>query len=374
MVLYSYIITSLYFNILLLLYKNSIKENNMALVPTRLLLDNAAELNYGYPAFNISNMEQIHAVFTAAKKAHSPVIIQVSSSARKYATDNFLHYYIKAINDEYPSIPYAIHQDHGGSLKVCLSAMQYGFSSVMIDGSLMEDHKTPSSFEYNCEVTRKVVEAAHSIGVSVEGELGVLGSLETGMGDKEDGHGFDGVLPKEALLTDPKQAAEFVALTKVDSLAVAIGTSHGAYKFTKKPTDDILNIDRIAEISKATNGVHLVMHGSSSVPQKYQDMINEFGGQIKQTYGVPIEEIQRGIRNGVRKVNIDTDLRMAFTGAVRKHLATNLSDFDPRAILKAGTQAISEVCYERFCQFASEGKADKIKVRTMADFADNYYR
>lgn len=346
----------------------------MALVPSRLLLDHAAEHNYGHPAFNVSNMEQIHAVFKAARKANSPVIIQVSSSARKYATDNFIKAYITAINQEYPEIPYALHQDHGGSFKICLSAMQYGFSSVMIDGSLMEDHKTPSSYEYNAEISKKVVEAAHALGVSVEGELGVLGSLETGMGDKEDGHGFDGVLSRDKLLTDPKQAADFVEYTKVDSLAVAIGTSHGAYKFTKKPTGDILDIDRIAEISKATKGAHLVMHGSSSVPQKYQDMINEFGGSIKQTYGVPIEEIQKGIRSGVRKVNIDTDLRMAFTAVMRKHLANNPADFDPRSLLKDAFAAVSEVCFERYCQFGSEGKADKIKVKTLADFANNYYK
>ncbi|KAL0263882.1 UNVERIFIED_CONTAM: hypothetical protein PYX00_011183 [Menopon gallinae] len=303
-------------------------------------------------------MEQIHAVFKAAKRANSPVIIQVSSSARKYATDEFLKQFIVAINNEYPEIPYAIHQDHGGSFKICLSAMQVGFSSVMIDGSLMEDHKTPSSYEYNCEITKKVVEAAHSIG----------------KGDKEDGHGFEGVLSKDKLLTDPQQAADFVKYTKVDSLAVAIGTSHGAYKFTKKPTEDILDIKRIAEISKATNGVHLVMHGSSSVPQKYQDMINEFGGDIKQTYGVPIEEIQKGIKNGVRKVNIDTDLRMAFTAVLRKHLANNPSDFDPRSLLKGAVSAIEDVCYERFCEFGSEGKADKVKIKTMSYFANHYYK
>ncbi|MGV3278222.1 class II fructose-bisphosphate aldolase [Rickettsiales bacterium LUAb2] len=346
----------------------------MALVPLRLLLDHAAENNYGHPAFNVTNMEQIHAVFKAARQANSPVVIQYSSSARKYATDNFIKQFIKAIEAEYSEIPFAVHQDHGGSFKICLSAIQTGFSSVMIDGSLLEDHKTPSSYEYNINISKKVAEAAHAVGVSVEAELGVLGSLETGMGDKEDGHGFDGVLSKDKLLTDPKQAADFVKQTGVDSLAVAIGTSHGAYKFTRKPTGDILDIDRIAEISKATGGTHLVMHGSSSVPQKYQDMINEFGGNIKQTYGVPIEEIQRGIKNGVRKVNIDTDLRMAFIGAVRKVLHDKADTIDHRTVLNEGTNAIYDVCLERYMQFGCEGMASKIKVQTLADFAKNYYK
>lgn len=344
----------------------------MPLVPSRLLLDHAAEHNYGHPAFNVSNLEQIHAVFKAARKANAPVIIQFSSSARKYAGDNFIKKFIEAIDLDYPEIPFAVHQDHGGSLGICLSAMVTGFSSVMIDGSLMSDHKTPSAYEYNCEITKKVVQAAHSVGVSVEGELGVLGSLETGMGDKEDGHGFEGVLSLDQLLTDPAQAADFVKQTGVDSLAVAIGTSHGAYKFTRKPTGDILNIDRIAEISKATGGVHLVMHGSSSVEQVYQDMINEFGGEIKQTYGVPVEEIQRGIKNGVRKVNIDTDLRMAFTAAMRKHMHNNLSDFDPRSLLKDATQAISNVCFSRYEQFGAAGKASSIKVKSLPEFVSYY--
>lgn len=344
----------------------------MPLVPSRLLLDHAAENNYAHPAFNVSNIEQIHAVFKAATKVNAPVIIQFSSSARKYATDTFIKKMIEAIEYEYSGIPFAVHQDHGGSLGVCLSAMINGFSSVMIDGSLMEDHKTPSSYEYNCEITKKVVKAAHAVGVSVEGELGVLGSLETGMGDKEDGHGFEGVLSLDKLLTDPAQAADFVKTTGVDSLAVAIGTSHGAYKFTRKPTGDILNIERIAEISKATGGVHIVMHGSSSVEQVYQDMINEFGGEIKQTYGVPVEEIQRGIKNGVRKVNIDTDLRMAFTAILRRHLHNNKSDFDPRSLLKDATQAISDVCENRYHQFGTAGQASKIKVKTLQQFVAYY--
>ncbi len=345
----------------------------MALITMRQLMDHAAEHSYGHPAFNVSNMEQIHAVLKAARKTGSPAVIQFSRSARKYATDTFIKHMINAAIEEYPDVPFAVHQDHGNSFATCLTAMQTGFSSVMIDGSLEADGKTVASFEYNAALSKKTVEAAHAMGVSVEGELGVLGSLETGKGDKEDGHGAEGVLSREQLLTDPKQAAEFVKITKVDSLAVAIGTSHGAYKFTKKPTGEILAIDRIAEISKATGGTHLVMHGSSSVPQEYQDMINEFSGKIPQTFGVPVEEIQKGIKSGVRKVNIDTDLRMAYTALIRKEFATDPAGFDPRKYLKSATDAMQKLCEERYEQFFVAGKVSSIKkVKTLADMAAFY--
>lgn len=342
------------------------------LVSLRQLMDHGAEHNYGYPAFNVSNIEQIHAVMKAAKKVGSPAVLQFSKSARKYASDNFIKKIIEAIALEYKDVPFAIHQDHGSDFSVCLSAMNTGFSSVMIDGSLESDGKTIASFEYNVAISKKTVEAAHALGVSVEGELGVLGSLETGKGDKEDGHGAEGTLTKDQLLTDPKQAGEFVKLTGVDSLAVAIGTSHGAYKFSKKPTGDILAIDRIAEISKATGGTHLVMHGSSSVPQKYQDMINEFGGEISQTFGVPVEEIQKGIKSGVRKVNIDTDLRMVFTGILRKELSTNKAEFDPRKLLGETTKAMQELCEERFTQFGCADKLGSFKGKSLADMVSFY--
>ncbi|MCL2566810.1 MAG: fructose-bisphosphate aldolase class II [Alphaproteobacteria bacterium] len=342
------------------------------LVSLRQLMDHAAENGYGHPAFNISNIEQAHAVFKAARKTGSPVIIQFSRSARKYATDNIIAKLIIALEKEYREIPFAVHQDHGNSFATCLTAMQNGFSSVMIDGSLESDGKTVASFEYNAALSKKVVEAAHAMGVSVEGELGVLGSLETGKGDKEDGHGAEGVLSREQLLTDPAQAAEFVKLTGVDSLAVAIGTSHGAYKFSKKPTGDVLAIGRIAEISKATGGTHLVMHGSSSVPQKFQDMINEFGGKIPQTFGVPVEEIQIGIKNGVRKVNIDTDLRMAFTAAIRKEFATNPAEFDPRKYLGEGMKAMQELCEERYEKFFAADKISNFKGKSLAEMQDYY--
>lgn len=342
------------------------------LVTLKQLMDHAAEQGYGHPAFNISNLEQAHAVFRAARKTGSPAVIQFSRSARAYATDNFIKKMIEAIEMEYKEIPFAVHQDHGNSFATCLTAMQNGFSSVMIDGSLEADGKTIASFEYNANITKKVVEAAHAMGVSVEGELGVLGSLETGKGDKEDGHGAEGVLSKEQLLTDPKQAAEFVKLTGVDSLAVAIGTSHGAYKFTKKPTGDILAIDRIAEIAKATGGIHLVMHGSSSVPQKYQDMINEFGGKIPQTFGVPVEEIQKGIKSGVRKVNIDTDLRMTCTAVMRKEFMQNPSDFDPRKYLGAATKAMQELCEERYEAFYTTNKISSFKGKSLQEMVTFY--
>lgn len=344
----------------------------MALVSLRQLMDHAAENKYGHPAFNVSNMEQIHAVMKAARKTQSPAVLQFSRSARKYATDIFIKNLIIAICEEYPEIPFVIHQDHGNSFATCLTAMQTGFSSVMIDGSLQDDGKTVASFDYNVNLTKKTVEAAHAMGVSVEGELGVLGSLETGKGDKEDGHGAEGTLSRDQLLTDPAQAAEFVKLTGVDCLAVAIGTSHGAYKFTRKPTGDILDIERIAAISKATGGAHLVMHGSSSVPQKYQDMINEFGGEIPQTFGVPIEEIQKGIQSGVRKVNIDTDLRMAFTAAIRKELASNKADFDLRKYLTPASDAMQEVCEERYEKFGCAGKLANFKYKPFTDMKKYY--
>lgn len=344
----------------------------MALVTLRQLMDHAGEHSYGHPAFNVTNIEQIHAVMKAARKTGSPAVIQFSRSARKYSTDTFISKLIEAIALEYSDVPFAVHQDHGNSFATCLTAMQTGFSSVMIDGSLEADGKTVASFEYNVALSKKTVEAAHAMGVSVEGELGVLGSLETGQGDKEDGHGAEGTLTKDQLLTDPKQAGEFVKLTGVDSLAVAIGTSHGAYKFTKKPTGDILAIDRIEAISKATGGTHLVMHGSSSVPQKYQDMINEFGGEIKQTFGVPVEEIKKGIKSGVRKVNIDTDLRMAFTAVIRKEFMSNVSDFDPRKYLGAATNAMQELCEQRYEEFGCSGKTASFKGKSLEAMVSYY--
>ncbi|MFL1781166.1 Fructose-bisphosphate aldolase [Candidatus Hepatincolaceae symbiont of Richtersius coronifer] len=344
----------------------------MALVSLRQLMDHAAEHSYAHPAFNVSNIEQVHAVLRAAKNTGSPAVIQFSRSARKYTTDNFIKKIIEAICLEYKDVPFSVHQDHGNSFSTCLTAMQNGFSSVMIDGSLEADGKSIASFDYNVAITKKTVEAAHAMGVSVEGELGVLGSLETGKGDKEDGHGAEGVLTKEQLLTDPAQAAEFVKLTGVDSLAVAIGTSHGAYKFTKQPTGDILDINRIEAISKATGGAHIVMHGSSSVPQKYQYMINEFGGKIPQTFGVPIEEIQKGIKSGVRKVNIDTDLRMAFTAVIRKEFLTNPAEFDPRKYLGLGMKAMQELCEERYKQLYTADKASSFKGKSLEEMVSFY--
>ena len=307
----------------------------MALVSLRQLLDHAAEHDYGVPAFNINNMEQMLAIMAAAKKTDSPVVMQASRGARKYANDTVLSYLIKAAIEMYPDIPVCMHQDHGNSPATCMSAMTFGFSSVMMDGSLSEDGKTPASYDYNVEVTRKVADMAHMVGVSVEGELGVLGSLETGKGDKEDGHGFEGTLSKDMLVTDPDQAGDFVAKTRVDALAVAIGTSHGAYKFTRKPTGEILAMDIIKRIHAKLPNTHLVMHGSSSVPQELQDIINANGGQMPQTYGVPVEEIVTGIKHGVRKVNIDTDNRMAMTGQIRRILNEKKAEFDPRRLSEA---------------------------------------
>jgi fructose-bisphosphate aldolase class II len=327
----------------------------------RQLLDHAAENGYGLPAFNVNNLEQVQAIMEAADECNAPVIMQGSAGARKYAGEAFLRHLIDAAIEAYPHIPIVMHQDHGASPAVCIQAIRSGFSSVMMDGSLMEDAKTPSSFEYNVDVTRKVVEMAHAVGVSVEGELGCLGSLETGHGEKEDGHGAEGVLSQDQLLTDPNQAADFVKATGVDALAIAIGTSHGAYKFTRPPTGAVLRIDRIKEIHAKIPNTHLVMHGSSSVPQDWLKIINEYGGDMGQTYGVPVEEIVEGIKHGVRKVNIDTDLRMASTGAIRKYLAENRKDFDPRKYYAAAKKAMKEICKARYEAFGCAGQADKIK-------------
>ena len=344
----------------------------MALVSMRQLLDHAAEHGYGLPAFNVNNLEQVQAIMQAADECNSPVIMQGSAGARKYAGEAFLRHLIDAAIEAYPHIPVVMHQDHGASPAVCINAIRSGFSSVMMDGSLMEDGKTPSSFEYNVEVTRKVVEMSHAVGVSVEGELGCLGSLESGHGEKEDGHGAEGVLTMDQLLTDPNEAAEFVKATGVDALAIAIGTSHGAYKFTRPPTGDVLAISRIKEIHERIPNTHLVMHGSSSVPQEWLKIINEFGGTMPQTYGVPVEEIVEGIKYGVRKVNIDTDLRMASTGAIRKYLAENTKDFDPRKFYAVATKAMREICKARFEAFGSAGNADRIKPIMLDKVASMY--
>ncbi len=337
----------------------------MALISLRQLLDYAAENDFGMPAFNVNNMEQVHAIMQAAAEANSPVIMQGSAGARNYAGEPFLRHLISAAVEMYPDIPIVMHQDHGSEPAVCLRSIQSGFTSVMMDGSLMADMKTPSSFEYNVDVTRKVVDMAHAGGVSVEGELGCLGSLETGEMGEEDGHGAEGKLDMDQLLTGVEEAADFVERTGVDALAIAIGTSHGAYKFTKEPTGDILRIDRIKEIHERLPNTHLVMHGSSSVPQEWLKIINEYGGDMGQTYGVPVAEIVEGIKNGVRKVNIDTDLRMASTGAVRKFLAENPANFDPRKFLKASTTAMKDICKARYETFGSAGHADKIKAKSL---------
>ena len=316
----------------------------MALISMRQMLDHAAEYGYGVPAFNVNNLEQMRAIMEAADKTDSPVIVQASAGARKYAGAPFLRHLILAAIEEFPHIPVCMHQDHGASPTVCQRSIQLGFSSVMMDGSLGEDGKTPMSYEYNVDVTKRTVEMAHGCGVSVEGELGVLGSLETGQAGEEDGVGAEGTLTHDQMLTDPEEAADFVKQTGVDALAIACGTSHGAYKFTRPPTGDILAIDRIKEIHKRIPDTHLVMHGSSSVPQEWLAIINEFGGEIPETYGVPVEQIVEGIKHGVRKVNIDTDLRLASTGAIRRFLAENPAEFDPRKYLAASVKAMSEVC------------------------------
>jgi fructose-bisphosphate aldolase class II len=334
----------------------------MPLVPLRHLLDHAAEHDYGVAAFNVNNMEQIQAIMEAARETDSPVIVQASRGARTYSQDAYLRHLMLAATELYPEIPVCMHQDHGNSPATCLSAIQNGFTSVMMDGSLLEDGKTPAGFEYNVQVTRKVVQLAHPRHVSVEGELGCLGSLESGGGEQEDGHGAVGALSHSQLLTDPDQAAEFVAATGVDALAVAIGTSHGAYKFTRQPTGDILAMDRIEAIHRKLPNTHLVMHGSSSVPQELQDIINRYGGDIRQTWGVPVAEIQRGIRSGVRKINVDTDNRLAMTGAVRRVLWEHPDKFDPRDYLKPAREAMKQVCIERMVAFGQAGNASKIKL------------
>lgn len=344
----------------------------MALVSLRQLLDHAAENGYGLPAFNVNNLEQVKAIMEAADETNSPVIMQGSAGARKYAGEPFLRHLILAAVEMYPHIPVVMHQDHGASPAVCINAIRSGFSSVMMDGSLLEDAKTPSSYEYNVDVTRKVVEMSHAVGVSVEGELGCLGSLETGMGEQEDGQGAEGKLDHSQLLTDPEEAADFVKRTGVDALAIAIGTSHGAYKFTRPPTGDVLAISRIKEIHARIPNTHLVMHGSSSVPQEWLKIIDQFGGDMGQTYGVPVSEIVEGIKHGVRKINIDTDLRMASTGAVRRHLANNPKDFDPRKFLAATTVAMKEICKARYEAFGSAGQAGKIKPISLDNMAIRY--
>jgi fructose-bisphosphate aldolase, class II len=344
----------------------------MPLVSMRQLLDHAAENGYGLPAFNVNNLEQVQAIMAAANQVNAPVIMQASAGARKYAGEAFLRHLIEAAVESYPHIPVVMHQDHGQSPAVCMAAIRSGFTSVMMDGSLEADGKSVASYEYNVDVSRKVVEMAHSIGVTVEAELGVLGSLETMKGDKEDGHGAEGTMTREQLLTDVEQAADFVKLTQCDALAIAIGTSHGAYKFTKKPTGDILAIQRIKEIHQRIPNTHLVMHGSSSVPQNLLAEIREFGGDMKETYGVPVEEIQEGIKNGVRKVNIDTDLRLAITGAIRRYFTENPSKFDPRDYLKPAREAAKRICLERYMQFGCEGQAGKIKPIPLDKIAEKY--
>jgi fructose-bisphosphate aldolase class II len=344
----------------------------MPLVSMRQLLDHAAEHGYGLPAFNVNNLEQVQAIMAAAAETDSPVIMQASAGARKYAGEVFLRHLIDAAVESYPGIPVVMHQDHGQSPAVCLGAIRLGFSSVMMDGSLQEDGKSIASYDHNVDVTRRVVEMSHAIGVTVEGELGFLGSLETMKGDKEDGHGAEGTMTREMLLTDPAQAADFVKSTQLDALAIAIGTSHGAYKFSRKPTGDILAIDRIKEIHRRIPNTHLVMHGSSSVPQELLAEIREFGGDMKETYGVPVEEIQEGIKHGVRKVNIDTDIRLAMTGAIRRYMAENRSKFDPRDYLKPAMAAAKKVCKARYEQFGCAGQASRIKPLALEKMAAKY--
>jgi fructose-bisphosphate aldolase class II len=338
----------------------------------RQVLDHAAENNYGVPAFNVNNLEQMRAIMESAQETDSPVIVQASAGARKYAGSNFLRHLILAAIEEFPDIPVVMHQDHGASPAVCQRSIQLGFSSVMMDGSLLEDQKTPASYEYNIEVTRTTVMMAHACGVTVEGELGCLGSLETGEAGKEDGVGAEGTLSMDQLLTDPDQAVDFIEMTGCDALAIAIGTSHGAYKFSRPPTGDILAIDRIKRIHQQLPNTHLVMHGSSSVPQEWLQVINEFGGEIPETYGVPVSEIQEGIRHGVRKVNIDTDLRLASTGSIRRFLANNKEEFDPRKYLGESLKAMKEIVIDRYEAFGTAGNASKIKPVGLEDMADFY--
>jgi fructose-bisphosphate aldolase, class II len=344
----------------------------MPLVSMRQLLDHAAEHTYGIPAFNVNNLEQVQAIMSAASDIDAPVIMQASAGARKYAGEAFLKHLIQAAIESYPKVPVVMHQDHGQSPLICRGAIDLGFSSVMMDGSLQEDGKSIASYEYNVEVTRKVVNMAHAEGVTVEGELGCLGSLETMMGDKEDGHGADGAMTREQLLTDPEQAADFVKNTQVDALAIAIGTSHGAYKFSRKPTGDILAISRIKEINKRIPTTHLVMHGSSSVPQDLLEEIRKYGGAMKETYGVPVEEIQEAIKYGVRKINIDTDIRLAMTAAIRRFFAEHPDKFDPREYLKPAREAAKQICLQRYQQFGCAGQGSKIKAVSLSTMVTRY--
>lgn len=346
----------------------------MALISMRQLLDHAAENDYGVPAYNVNNLEQMRAIMEAASDTDSAVIVQASAGARKYAGAPFLRHLILAAIEEFPDIPVVMHQDHGASPAACQRSIQLGFSSVMMDGSLEEDQKTPASYEYNVDVTRRTVEMAHACGVSVEGELGCLGSLETGQAGEEDGVGAEGTLSHDQMLTDPEEAADFVKQTGVDALAIAIGTSHGAYKFTRPPTGDILSMDQVKAIHARIPDTHLVMHGSSSVPQEWLEVINANGGEIPETYGVPVEEIQEGIRNGVRKVNIDTDLRLASTGAIRRFLAEHPSEFDPRKYLAASTVAMKEICKARYEAFGTAGHASSIKPIPLDAMYERYVR
>jgi fructose-bisphosphate aldolase class II len=344
----------------------------MARITLRQLLDHAAEYGYGVPAFNINNMEQGLAIMEAADAVDAPVIIQASRGARSYANDIVLKHLIDALAEMYPHIPICMHQDHGNNEATCATAIQFGFTSVMMDGSLKADAKTPADYDYNVAVTKSVVDMAHWVGASVEGELGILGSLETGEGEKEDGHGFEGKLDHSQLLTDPDQAVDFVKATQVDALAIAMGTSHGAYKFTRKPDGDVLAMNVIEEIHSRLPNTHLVMHGSSSVPQDLQDLINQYGGAMPQTWGVPVEEIQRGIKHGVRKINIDTDNRMAMTAAIRKVLIENPAEFDPRKYLKPAMDGMREICRQRFEEFGTAGNAHKIKPLPLSVMAKRY--
>ncbi len=346
----------------------------MALVSMRQLLDHAAEHGYGIPAFNVNNLEQVQAIMSAADEVGAPVIMQASAGARKYAGEAFLKHLIQAAVEAYPHVPIVMHQDHGQSPEICRGAIDLGFSSVMMDGSLEADGKSIASYDYNIDVTRKVVDMAHALGVTVEGELGCLGSLETMKGDKEDGHGTEATMTHDQLLTDPEQAADFVNRTQLDALAIAIGTSHGAYKFTRKPTGDILAISLIKDIHARIPNTHLVMHGSSSVPQDLLAEIREFGGDMKETYGVPVEEIQEAIKYGVRKINIDTDIRLAMTAAVRRYLFENPSKFDPRDFLKPAREAAKKIVLQRYREFGCEGQASKIKPRSLIDVAAAYAR
>ena len=344
----------------------------MPLITLRQLLDHAAEHGYGVPAFNVNNLEQVQAVMAAADAVGAPVILQASAGARKYAGEAFIKHLILAATEAYPHIPLVMHQDHGTSPKVCAGAIELGFGSVMMDGSLREDGKTPADFAYNVDVTKQVVAMAHKIGATVEGELGCLGSLETGEAGEEDGVGAVGKLDHSQMLTDPEEAAQFVAATQLDALAIAIGTSHGAYKFTRPPTGDVLAISRVKEINARIPNTHLVMHGSSSVPQDLLDIINQYGGAMKQTYGVPVKEIQEAIKYGVRKINIDTDIRMAMTGAVRKFMAENPSKFDMREWMKPAREAAKAVCKQRYIEFGCEGQGAKIKGTPMSVMAEKY--